>query len=93
MNAIPARDLHGVVIGAGPVGLAAAARLVERGLRHAVFEKGGRAGAAILDWGHVRVFSPRNYEENGEAGCRRSGRPAAPVVAIVKVGACCRSAP
>lgn len=61
MNAIPAPDLPVAVIGAGPVGLAAAARLVERGLRPAVFEKGARVGAAILDWGHVRVFSPWDY--------------------------------
>ncbi|MFU0505780.1 NAD(P)-binding domain-containing protein [Pseudaminobacter sp. NGMCC 1.201702] len=61
MNAIPARDLPVAVIGAGPVGLAAAARLVERGLRAAVFEKGGRVGAAILEWGQVRVFSPWDY--------------------------------
>lgn len=61
MNAIPAPDLPVAVIRAGPVGLAAAARLVERGLRPAVFEKGARAGAAILEWGHVRVFSPWNY--------------------------------
>lgn len=58
MNAIPAPDLPVAVIGAGPVGLAAAARLVERGIQPAVFEKGGRVGAAILEWGHVRVFSP-----------------------------------
>ncbi|MFU0507494.1 FAD-dependent oxidoreductase [Pseudaminobacter sp. NGMCC 1.201702] len=61
MNAIPAPDLPVAVIGAGLVGLAAAARLVERGLRPAVFEKGARVGAAILDWGHVRVFSPWDY--------------------------------
>lgn len=61
MNAIPAPDLPVAVIGAGPVGLAAAARLVERGLRPAVFEKGASVGAAIREWGHVRVFSPWDY--------------------------------
>lgn len=61
MNAIPPEDLPVAVIGAGPVGLAAAARLVERGLRPAVFEKGERVGAALLEWGHVRVFSPWDY--------------------------------
>jgi hypothetical protein len=30
-------------------------------LRPAVFEKGARVGAAILEWGHVRVFSPWDY--------------------------------
>lgn len=54
-------DLPIAVVGAGPIGLAAAARLVERGLRPIVFEKGARVGAALLDWGHVRVFSPWDY--------------------------------
>jgi hypothetical protein len=49
------------VIGAGPVGLAAAARLVERGIQPLVFEKGASVGAALLEWGHVRVFSPWKY--------------------------------
>jgi len=58
---VPHSDLPVAVIGAGPVGLAAAARLVERGLRLVVFEKGARVGTAVLEWGHVRVFSPWDY--------------------------------
>lgn len=54
-------DLPIAVVGAGPVGLAAAARLVERCLRPVVFERGARVGAALLEWGHVRVFSPWDY--------------------------------
>lgn len=54
-------ELHVAVIGAGPVGLAAAARLIERGIQPIVFEKGASAGAAVLEWGHVRVFSPWKY--------------------------------
>ncbi|MEV6603151.1 FAD-dependent oxidoreductase [Kutzneria sp. NPDC051319] len=46
-----------VVVGAGPVGLAAAAELVERGLRPLVVERGQRAGAAVSQWHHVRLFS------------------------------------
>ena len=46
------------VIGAGPVGLAAAAHLVARGIEPLVFEAGDGAGAAVRDWAHVRVFSP-----------------------------------
>ncbi|MGW2395620.1 NAD(P)-binding domain-containing protein [Kitasatospora sp. NPDC001664] len=46
-----------LVIGAGPVGLAAAARLVERGLDVVVAESGAAAGAAVREWGHVRLFS------------------------------------
>ena len=61
------KDLPVAVIGAGPVGLAAAARLVERGLRPAVLEKGSRVGAAMLEWGHVRVFSPWDYNVDAAA--------------------------
>jgi thioredoxin reductase len=46
-----------VVIGAGPVGLAAAAHLAERGLEPLVLETGPVAGSAVLEWGHVRLFS------------------------------------
>ncbi|HEX6086550.1 MAG TPA: FAD-dependent oxidoreductase [Thermoanaerobaculia bacterium] len=49
------------VIGGGPVGLAAAAHLLERGLRPVVFEAGPRVGHAMRDWGHVRMFSPWRY--------------------------------
>jgi glycine/D-amino acid oxidase-like deaminating enzyme len=49
------------VIGAGPVGLAAAAHLLERGLESLVVEAGDRAGAAVLEWGHVSLFSPWAY--------------------------------
>jgi len=61
------KNLPVAVIGAGPVGLAAAAHLVERGLRPALFEKGSRVGAAILEWGHVRIFSPWDYNVDAAA--------------------------
>ncbi|MEO7720388.1 MAG: NAD(P)-binding domain-containing protein [Pseudolysinimonas sp.] len=47
-----------VIIGAGPVGLAAAAQLLARGIEPLVLEQGAQAGSAILEWGHVRLFSP-----------------------------------
>ena len=50
-----------VVIGAGPVGLAAAAHLLERGLQPLVFEAGAQVGAGMLAWGHVRMFSPWEF--------------------------------
>ncbi|WP_341716471.1 NAD(P)-binding domain-containing protein [Micromonospora sp. FIMYZ51] len=50
-----------VVIGAGPVGLAAAAHLHERRLPFTVLEAGPSAGAAVAEWGHVRLFSPWRY--------------------------------
>ncbi|MFF9806960.1 FAD-dependent oxidoreductase [Streptomyces coeruleorubidus] len=46
-----------VVVGAGPVGLAAAARLVERGLEPLVLEAGPSAGTSVRGWAHVRLFS------------------------------------
>jgi len=50
------------VIGAGPVGLAAAAHLAERGLPFVVLEAGDRAGSSVREWGHVRLFSPWRYD-------------------------------
>lgn len=58
-----------VVIGAGPVGLAAAAHLHERGLPFRVVEQGPQAGAAIAQWGHTRLFSP--WEYNIDTAARR----------------------
>ena len=42
-------ELPVVVIGAGPVGLAAAARLVERRIEPLVLERGGQAGATVAE--------------------------------------------
>lgn len=50
-------ELPVVVIGAGPAGLAAAAHLRSRDLPVLVLEAGARAGAAVREWGHVRLFS------------------------------------
>src|SRR5215213_998462 len=47
-----------VVIGAGPVGLAAAAHLLDRGVEPLVLEAGSQVGANIAQWRHVRLFSP-----------------------------------
>ena len=46
-----------VIIGAGPIGLAAAAHAAERDLDFVVLEAGVDAGAAIGEWAHVRLFS------------------------------------
>ena len=67
MNMTVAPELPVAVIGAGPVGLAAAAHLVSRRLRPLVLEKGASVGAALLDWGHVRVFSPWRYNIDAAA--------------------------
>jgi hypothetical protein len=60
-------ELPVAVIGAGPVGLAAAAHLLTRGLRPLVLERGSRVGAAMLEWAHVRVFSPWRYNIDSAA--------------------------
>ena len=45
------------IIGAGPIGLAAAANAAERGMDFVVLESRADAGAAIAEWAHVRLFS------------------------------------
>ncbi|MFN0248399.1 MAG: NAD(P)-binding domain-containing protein [Kofleriaceae bacterium] len=50
-----------VVIGAGPIGLAAAAHLVARGHHPIILEAGAGVGASMGSWGHVRMFSPWKY--------------------------------
>jgi hypothetical protein len=70
MGTVPSGEASGlpvVVIGAGPVGLAAAAHLIERGLEPLVLEAGDQAGAAIRAWGHVRLFSPWEYDVDAAA--------------------------
>ncbi|HVX76799.1 MAG TPA: NAD(P)-binding domain-containing protein [Bradyrhizobium sp.] len=49
------------IIGAGPVGLAAAAHVLERGMTPVVIEAGPEAGHAIRQWRHVQLFSPWEY--------------------------------
>lgn len=46
------------IIGAGPIGLAAAANLAERGIDFVVFEAGAEVAASVRSWGHTRLFSP-----------------------------------
>ena len=49
------------VIGAGPVGLAAAAHLVQRGLPVTVLEAGAGVAANLGSYRQVRLFSPWRY--------------------------------
>ena len=56
------------VIGAGPIGLAAALGALQRGLDVTVLEQGD-VGDALLRWGGVRMFSP--LEMNVPAAARR----------------------
>ena len=50
-----------IVIGAGPVGLAAAAQLLARGVDALVLEAGEGVGASVRQWAHVRMFSPWEF--------------------------------
>lgn len=54
-------NLPVAVIGAGPVGLAAAAHLLARGLKPLVLEAGSAPGANLRTYAHVQLFSPWRY--------------------------------
>ena len=68
-------ELPIVVIGAGPIGLAAAAHLAARGQRFLVLEAGPAVGTHVSAWGHVQVFSPWRYNVDPTARTllRRAG--------------------
>lgn len=55
------------VIGAGPIGLAAAAHLVERGVAVAVFEAGPAVAAHLETFRHVQLFSAWRFNIDGAA--------------------------
>jgi len=63
------------VIGGGPVGLAAAADLLTRGLPVKLYEAGQTVGTNVLDWSHVRLFSPWrfNIDEASRSILREQG--------------------
>ncbi|MEV4536528.1 FAD-dependent oxidoreductase [Asanoa sp. NPDC049518] len=65
----PLDDLPVVVIGAGPVGLAAAAHLAERQIPFVLVEAGDEPTSSVRQWSHVRLFSPWRY--NVDAAARR----------------------
>ncbi|MET0828893.1 MAG: NAD(P)-binding domain-containing protein [Microbacterium sp.] len=57
------------IIGAGPIGLAAAAHLLERGVDFVILEAGDQAAASVRAWGHTRLFSPWKHLVDA-ASCR-----------------------
>ena len=70
------RDARTVaIVGAGPVGLAAAAHVLERGMTPIVLEAGNDVAHAVRQWGHVRLFSP--WEYNVDKAAARLGYQAA----------------
>ena len=50
-------NLPVAIVGGGPIGLAAAAHLVLRGLPVRLFESAKAIAPNLRDWGHVRLFS------------------------------------
>lgn len=56
-----------IVIGAGPIGLATAAHLRERGQEVLVLEAGEQAGSAIKQWAHIKLFSPWRFNIDAAA--------------------------
>lgn len=61
------RNLPIVIIGAGPIGLAAAAHLVEQKQSFILLEAGKEIAHNIRTWGHVTLFSPWRYNINKAA--------------------------
>jgi cation diffusion facilitator CzcD-associated flavoprotein CzcO len=55
------------VIGAGPIGLAAACHLLARGERPLILEAGDGPGHAIRQWAHVSMFSPWEFNTDKAA--------------------------
>lgn len=60
-------DLPIGIIGAGPVGLAAAAHAVRRGITPLILERGPTVASALRSWAHVRVFTPWRYNVDAAA--------------------------
>jgi thioredoxin reductase len=50
-------ELPVAIIGAGPIGLAAAIHLLSYGLDPLIIEAGAKVGAGVREWGHVPMFS------------------------------------
>jgi thioredoxin reductase len=57
------------ILGAGPVGLAAATQVLERGMQPLILERGDAVAHAVRAWGHVPMFS--NWRYNIDAAAAR----------------------
>src|SRR6058998_1198637 len=70
---VPTRNTL-AIIGAGPIGLEAAAAALDHGFDVHVFER-GEAGSHPIAWGHVRMFTPwrMNLGTTSRAHLERSG--------------------
>lgn len=67
LAAASASELPVAIVGAGPVGLAAAVHLLGHGIEPVILEAGAQVGAAVRDWGHVPMFSPWAYSTDRAA--------------------------
>ncbi len=61
------RQLPVAVIGAGPVGLAAASHLIARNIPVRIYEAGSKPAASVREWEHVRLFSPWEFNTDSAA--------------------------
>jgi thioredoxin reductase len=55
------------IIGGGPVALAAAAHLTKREIPFVLLEQGSSVGASVLEWGHIQMFSPWEFNIDSTA--------------------------
>ena len=60
-------ELPVAIIGAGPIGLAAAAHLASRDEPFILLEAGPSAATSIREWAHVRLFTPWRYNVDSVA--------------------------
>lgn len=66
-------ELPVAIIGAGPIGLAAAAHLVSKNQPFILFESAQQVGGNVTTWSHVRLFSPWKYNiDKAVRGSRKS---------------------
>src|SRR6476660_2419073 len=84
MSSADHSSLPVAVIGGGPVGLAAAAHLVTRGVPVKLYEAGDTVAAHVREWGHVRLFSPWTFNTDAAATAilREHGWQAPPATAL-----------
>jgi thioredoxin reductase len=66
-NRMNTNTLPVAIIGAGPIGLAAAVHLISRNQPFLLFEAGESIASNIISWQHVKVFSPWKYNIDKEA--------------------------
>lgn len=58
------------ILGAGPVGLAAAAHVLERGMQPLILDQGDAVGHSVRAWGHVPMFSNWRFNIDAAAALR-----------------------